>query len=56
MGITIRIVGVSREDCLAGVKELESLYEADGLFLMYEPVFNPEPLFGYQECLLHFHA
>jgi hypothetical protein len=56
MGITIRVIGVSRKDYLDGARELESLYEVDGLFLMYSPVFNPEPLFGYQECILHFHC
>lgn len=56
MGVTIRVIGVSIEDCLVGAKELESLYEVDGLFLMYNPVFNPEPLSGFQECILHFHT
>jgi len=55
MGITIRILEVSRSDCLAGAKELESLFGVDGIFLMYDPVWNPEPILGFQECMLHFH-
>jgi hypothetical protein len=56
MGITIRILGVSRSDCEIGARELELSFAVDGLYRMYDIVWNPEPLTGFQECMIHFHC